>query len=69
VNHVKLRYRSAPVPCAVQEDLEAGEHPRLVLELGDAVDGAAPGQTACLMCNDTVVGWGTISEMEGANAA
>ncbi len=69
VNRVKLRYRSSAIACAVHADLEPGEHPRLVLELGDAVDGAAPGQTACLMCNDTVVGWGTISEMEGANAA
>jgi tRNA-specific 2-thiouridylase len=68
VNRVKLRYRSAPVACAVRADPAAGDHPRLVLELGDAVDGAAPGQTACLMCDDTVVGWGTISEMEAANA-
>ena len=53
---------------------------RLVLELGSPVDAAAPGQTACLMWNESVVGWGTISEpeeppagagtlMEAANAA
>jgi tRNA-specific 2-thiouridylase len=66
---VKLRYRSAPVECAVQGDPAAGEHPRLVLELGDAVDGAAPGQTACLMCDETVVGWGTISQPEEPPAA
>jgi tRNA-specific 2-thiouridylase len=64
VNRVKLRYRSAPVKCDVQGDPETGEHPRLVLELQNPVDGAAPGQTACLMCDETVVGWGTISEPE-----
>jgi hypothetical protein len=35
-----------------------------VLDLHAPVDGAAPGQTACLMWNEKVVGWGTISEPE-----
>jgi hypothetical protein len=26
-----------------------------------SVDGAAPGQLACLMCGELVVGWGTIA--------
>jgi tRNA-specific 2-thiouridylase len=80
VNRVKLRYRSAPVACAVESDPAPGEHARIVLELANTVDGAAPGQTACLMSNERVVGWGTISEpeeppvsaaarMEAANAA
>jgi tRNA-specific 2-thiouridylase len=35
-------------------------HRRLDLELAAPVDGAAPGQTACLLRGDVVVGWGTI---------
>jgi tRNA-uridine 2-sulfurtransferase len=80
VNRVKLRYRSVPVACRVQGEPETGAHDRLVLELDTPVDGAAPGQTACLMWNESVVGWGTISEpdeppalagarMEAADAA
>ena len=69
VNRVKLRYRSAPVPCAVQGDPPAGAHERLTLELHTPVDGAAPGQTACLMCDESVVGWGTISQPDEPPAA
>ena len=55
VDHVKLRYRSAPIPCRATP---AGEG--LDLELGAEVHGVAPGQTACLMRRDEVVGWATI---------
>jgi tRNA-specific 2-thiouridylase len=64
VNRVKLRYRSAPLGCRVQADPPAGVHPRLVITLETAVEGAAPGQIACLMCDESVVGWGTISAPE-----
>ncbi|MBV9417775.1 MAG: bifunctional Fe-S cluster assembly protein NifU/tRNA 2-thiouridine(34) synthase MnmA, partial [Solirubrobacterales bacterium] len=60
VDRVKLRYRSRPVPCRTREGADAGRHRTLTLELSDAVDGAAPGQLACLMDGDLVVGWGTI---------
>jgi len=62
VDRVKLRYRSRPLPCRVTgpEDAGAGFHARLQLELGEPVDGAAPGQTACLLAGDVVVGWATI---------
>jgi tRNA-specific 2-thiouridylase len=60
VDAVKLRYRSRAVPCRVAGSVDAGLHPRLELELADAVDGAAPGQTACLLRGDVVVGYGTI---------
>jgi tRNA-specific 2-thiouridylase len=56
VTHVKLRYRSAPVACTA----EAGED-GLVLHLEEPFSGAAPGQTACLMNDDVVVGWGVIA--------
>jgi tRNA-specific 2-thiouridylase len=61
VDAVKLRYRSTPVACRVAGDVGPGTHPRLELELADPVDGTAPGQTACLLRGDVVVGYGTIS--------
>jgi tRNA-specific 2-thiouridylase len=69
VNRVKLRYRSVPVSCRVQGDPPAGAHEHLVLELDTPVDGAAPGQTACLMWNESVVGWGTITQPDEPPAA
>ena len=60
VDAVKLRYRSRAVPCRVAGDVGPGTHKRLELALEDAVDGAAPGQTACLLRGDVVVGYGTI---------
>jgi tRNA-uridine 2-sulfurtransferase len=61
VDAVKLRYRSRAVRCRVAGEPAAGTHRRLELELADPVDGAAPGQTACLLRGDVVVGYGTIS--------
>jgi tRNA-uridine 2-sulfurtransferase len=80
VNRVKLRYRAAPLPCRLSDDPGPGGHESLVIELDTPVDGAAPGQTACLMWNESVVGWGTIAQpdepplatgaqMEAADAA
>ncbi len=60
VNRVKLRYRSRALPCAVASDAGPGTHAALSLELAEPVDGAAPGQLACLMDGELVVGWGTI---------
>jgi tRNA-specific 2-thiouridylase len=56
VDRVKLRYRSDPVPCDLRP---ATCDPQL--ELAVPVTGAAPGQTACLMRDDTVIGCGTIA--------
>jgi tRNA-uridine 2-sulfurtransferase len=69
VDRVKLRYRSEPIPCDVDGDPPTGSHERLVLSLAEPVDGAAPGQTACLMRGQSVVGWATISEPEVPPAA
>jgi tRNA-uridine 2-sulfurtransferase len=57
VDRVKLRYRAAPVACRVDGPVEGG---RLALELAEPVAGAAPGQAACLLSGDVVVGWGWI---------
>jgi tRNA-uridine 2-sulfurtransferase len=61
VDAVKLRYRSRAVPCTVAGAPGPGAHRRLELALGEPVDGAAPGQAACLLRGDVVVGWGTIT--------
>jgi len=59
VDRVKLRYRSRPIDCEVTAP--AGRHPELWLELGEPAYGVAPGQTACLMDGDMVVGHATIA--------
>jgi tRNA-specific 2-thiouridylase len=56
VDGVKLRYRSRPRPCRIATD-----HERVMVELDQDVHGVAPGQTACFMEGDRVVGYGTIA--------
>jgi tRNA-specific 2-thiouridylase len=55
IDGVKLRYRSNPVACRV-----ARQENGVVIELADDVHGIAPGQTACFMEGERVVGYGTI---------
>ncbi len=66
VDRVKLRYRSRPLPGRVSGDPQPGAHARLGIELAEPVDGAAPGQLACLMDGGVVVGWGTIAREESS---
>ena len=61
VDRVKLRYRSRALACRVAGTPAAGRHRRLELELSEAADAVAPGQTACLMAGDLVVGHATIA--------
>ena len=61
VDAVRLRYHSRAVPCRVSEDVPAGSHRRLSLDLDEPFHGAAPGQAACLMRGDVIVGVATIS--------
>jgi tRNA-specific 2-thiouridylase len=61
VDRVKLRYRSQPVGCRVAGHAPAGRHRRLTLELHQPALGVAPGQTACLMRGDSVIGFATIA--------
>jgi tRNA-specific 2-thiouridylase len=58
VETVRLRYHSEPLACRVhvQDDGNIG------LELEQSANGVAPGQLACLMRQDRVVGEGTIGE-------
>ncbi len=57
---VRLRYGAARVPCSV-----AAEPARVRIDLEREVAAPAPGQTACLMDGDLVVGWGTIADPAG----
>ena len=61
VDRVKLRYSSAPLSARITDRLTAGRHRELMLELSEPVAGAAPGQLACLMDGELIVGWGTIT--------
>lgn len=61
VDRVKLRYRNAPTKCEVVGDAAVGRHRELRLKLHTPVNGAAPGQIACLMRGEAVVGWATIA--------
>jgi tRNA-specific 2-thiouridylase len=58
VRLVRLRYHAEPIPCraSVEEDGEVR------LELERSAHAVAPGQLACLMRDDCVVGEGTIAE-------
>jgi tRNA-uridine 2-sulfurtransferase len=60
IDAVKLRYRSRPLPCRIAEEHGPGRHPRVELELGEPAEGVAPGQVACVLAGDVVLGWGTI---------
>ena len=60
VDRVKLRYRQRPLGASVAGEAGEGRHRALSLQLAETVEGAAPGQLACLMDGDLVVGWGTI---------
>lgn len=61
IDRVRLRYRSRPLACAVEGQAAAGEHAELALSLSEPAVGVAPGQTACLMAGDLVVGSATIA--------
>ncbi|MEA2331434.1 MAG: tRNA-uridine 2-sulfurtransferase [Thermoleophilaceae bacterium] len=58
VAHVRLRYHARPLACRA---LELGDG-AIQLELDEPAESAAPGQLACLMRDDCVVGEGTIAE-------
>jgi tRNA-specific 2-thiouridylase len=60
VDGVRLRYHSRALPAAVGT-VAAGSHDALDIDLGEPFAGAAPGQTAVLLCGDAVVGHGTIA--------
>jgi tRNA-specific 2-thiouridylase len=60
VDRVRLRYHAAAIACAV-DPVPAGVHSELRIALGEVAYGVAPGQTACLMDGELVVGRATIA--------
>ncbi|MEA2482403.1 MAG: tRNA-uridine 2-sulfurtransferase [Thermoleophilaceae bacterium] len=69
IDGVKLRYRSPAVGCSLPAELPAGRYPRIAVMLNEPFIAAAPGQVACFMSGDRVVGHGLIAETEIADAA
>ncbi|HTX29783.1 MAG TPA: tRNA 2-thiouridine(34) synthase MnmA [Solirubrobacteraceae bacterium] len=69
VNRVKLRYRARPLAAHLVGDPAAGSHRRLELQLSDPADVAAPGQLACLMDGELVIGWATIARQPSGGGA
>ena len=57
VDGVRLRYHSPRRDCRLEVN---GDPSEAVVALAEPVDGAAPGQVACLLDGDLVVGHGTI---------
>ncbi|HEX2072030.1 MAG TPA: tRNA 2-thiouridine(34) synthase MnmA [Thermoleophilaceae bacterium] len=64
VDAVRLRYQGAVLGCSVDRDLPAGDHHGLTVRLEHEVAAPAPGQVACLMRGEHVVGWALIEEPE-----
>jgi len=60
VDRVRLRYHARALACELP-GVAAGRHSRLELELAEPAYGIAPGQTACLLSGETVVGRATIA--------
>jgi tRNA-specific 2-thiouridylase len=58
IQTVRLRYHSKPIACSVVDTSTGG----LALELDEPALAIAPGQLACLMSGDRIVGYGTIGE-------
>ena len=57
VDGVRLRYHAPRRDCRVEVN---GDPSEAIVALAEPVDGAAPGQVACLMDGDLIVGHGTI---------
>jgi tRNA-uridine 2-sulfurtransferase len=69
VDRVKLRYRSHPLPARVLDDRAGAGSRSLTVALAEPADTAAPGQIACLMDGELVIGWGTITRPAAALAS
>ncbi|MHB8658493.1 MAG: tRNA 2-thiouridine(34) synthase MnmA [Solirubrobacteraceae bacterium] len=61
VDRVKLRYRSRPLTGGLVGEPGRGCHARAELQLDEPAEGPAPGQLACLMDGEAIIGWGTIA--------
>jgi tRNA U34 2-thiouridine synthase MnmA/TrmU len=57
ITHVRLRYHARALLCEARPI----DHDQIELELAEPAEAVAPGQLACLMHDDCVVGEGTIA--------
>jgi tRNA-uridine 2-sulfurtransferase len=62
IDAVRLRYQGAVLDCSVDSELPAGDHQGLTVELEREVAAPAPGQVACLMRGEHVIGWALIEQ-------
>jgi tRNA-specific 2-thiouridylase len=60
VNGVRVRSHGRMFACRLAQDLGAGRHARVSVELDEPAERTAPGQLACLYAGELVVGYGTI---------
>jgi tRNA-specific 2-thiouridylase len=63
VDRIRLRYHAAPLPASLDGPAPAGRHRRLEVSLHEPVFGVAPGQVACLMEGDRVLGHGVVGQL------
>jgi tRNA-specific 2-thiouridylase len=69
VDRVRLRYRHRALAGRLCEPVAAGRHTRIALALDEPMAGVAPGQLACLMSGELIVGHGTIAAAPTADPA
>jgi tRNA-uridine 2-sulfurtransferase len=61
VDGVRVRSHGRRFACRLGDDLSAGRHAHVNVELEEPAERTAPGQLACLYAGDLVVGHGTIA--------
>jgi tRNA-specific 2-thiouridylase len=61
VDGVRVRSHGRRFACHLAEDVSAGRHAHVNVELVESAERTAPGQIACLYSGDLVVGYGTIT--------
>ncbi len=61
VDGVRVRAHGRTFACRLAEELDAGAHTLVGVELGQALERTAPGQIACMYAGELVVGHGTIT--------
>jgi tRNA-uridine 2-sulfurtransferase len=60
VDGVRIRSHGRRLSCRLAEELLAGRHARVKLELCEPLERTAPGQLACLYAGELIVGYGTV---------
>jgi tRNA-specific 2-thiouridylase len=61
VDGVRVRSHGRRFACRLAQDVSAGRHAHVNVELDEPAERTAPGQIACLYSGDLVVGYGTIT--------